>query len=233
MTSLPARRLVLLALAGFSLLGSVLPAAPRITPARPRGIDPALETLNHTGPAVWPAAITRVAILPLHDNHGTLLPASLDQFDQVWARALDATQRAEFVSVSRSAARDLFGRDPWESTTALRPGWTDRLAAATGAQAVFFVDITSLKPYPPLALGFRIKLVRLSDATVLWASDEYWDSQNAQHAERMKLYQRKFLVRDRVGDGGVALTQSPSLFASCAFNWTLRTLPPRFVSELP
>ncbi|MDD4919075.1 MAG: hypothetical protein PHE72_14865, partial [candidate division Zixibacteria bacterium] len=120
-------------------------------------LGPAYTPANVRGPAVWPAAVRRVAVLPAHDASVLLTPEFTARYDGIWNRALNHTQRAEFVGVSRSNLSAWTGSETLASTALLPSNLLGRVARETGAQAVLFLDLTHCTPYPPLALSFRAR----------------------------------------------------------------------------
>ena len=200
-------------------------AAPRIT--RTLTGDEPYETFNHHGPAAWPASIRRIVVVPAHDISRSIPARTLQRYDAVWLNALQLTQRAECVPLDRRQLQTDWGRPSFNSTTPLPAGWLAELAKDTDAEAVLFLDLSTVQSQPPMILAFRAKLVRLADGEIIWATDEVWDSRNRRTLAALKDFQKDMISRSPVGDSSIALTQSPSLFASCAFAATLRALPAR------
>lgn len=186
---------------------------------------PVFTPANVRGPAAWPADYRRVAVLPAHDATGRLTDEFTLSHDELWRRALDRTQRAEFVSLARPALQAWFGRATLGSADPLPHGMLGRLGRETGAQAVIFLDLTHSKPFPPLALSFRARLVDLRSGETVWASDELFDAGDITVVRAARRHARA--NSSGPGDAAYGVLQSPSRFADYAFSSVAQLLPPR------
>lgn len=217
----PFLRLPALALATASLLAfsacSSLPKDPDRGPVR--------TPSNFRGPDAWPADITRVAVLPAHDATGRLPAEFAATYDFSWNRALALTQRAEFVAVPRATLADWSGRETIDSAAPLPPGLFQRVLAETGAQAVLFIDLTQVRPYPPLSLGFRARLATAPAGDTLWMADEIFDAGDGATARMLRVDARA--QNSSAGDPTSAVMQSPIRLADHAFRAVAGLLPPR------
>lgn len=54
--------------------------------------------------------------------------------------------------------------------------------------ALLFGKITEYSPYPHLTVGFRLKLISLKDARLLWGFEQIWDSSDNTTGEKIKKY---------------------------------------------
>lgn len=57
--------------------------------------------------------------------------------------------------------------------------------------AVIIGSVTSYEPYPYLSIGLRLKLIDLSDGSLLWAVEQIWDSNDKKTEKRIKDYYSK------------------------------------------
>lgn len=217
-------RLPALALATASLLAlsacSSLPKDPDRGPVR--------TPSNFRGPDAWPAEISRVAVLPAHDATGRLPAEFAATYDFSWARALSLTQRAEFVAVTRATLAEWSGRETLDSAAPLPPGIFQRILAETGAQAVFFLDLTQVRPYPPLSLAFRARLATAPAGDTLWMADEIFDAGDGATARMLRKEARA--QNSTAGDPTSAVMQSPIRLADHAFRSVAGLLPPRRIA---
>jgi len=195
------------------------------TPQTLGDLGPVHTPVNYRGPAAWPGHISRVAVLPAHDATGRLTAEFTAAHDSSWFRALTATQRAEFILVSRTALATWCGQASFNSTEPLAHDALSRIAARTGAQAVLFLDLTHVTPYPPLKLAFRTRLVTLPDGATLWMADEFYDASDAATARGARHLARANSTG--AGDPVASIQQSPSRFADYAFSGVAALLPPR------
>ncbi len=194
-------------------------------PRKLEDVGPVYTPTNVRGPAAWPETVVRVAVLPAHDIAGRLPSESLATYDPLWQRALGAAQRAELVAVARPELSAWTGRESFASTGLLPAGLLERLTRETGAQAVLFLDLTTVKSYPPLALGFRARLVSLPGGETIWVVDELFDAADAATARGARRHART--NSSAPGDAAHGVLQSPSRFGEYAFHAVAALLPPR------
>lgn len=180
---------------------------------------------NVRGSSIWLSEIRRVAVLPAYDATGRLTPEFVDAYNAAWSRALDQSQRAEFVVIDRRTLSVLTGRETISSTAPMPDALLASIVRETGAEAVMFLDLTHAGAYPPLSLGFRAKLVHTSSARIIWSVDELFDSADAPTARAARLFAKA--NAQGAGDPTTAVLQSPSRFASYAFQAVATLLPPR------
>jgi hypothetical protein len=207
--------------------GLVLLAAGCTTTLDPRSEDfgPVYKPANIHGPTQWPASVRRVAVLTAHDTSGLLQSEFVSTYDVSWRRSLDRSQRAEFIGVSPVSMTTWTGHASLASAGLIPAGFLERVARETGAQAVLFIDLNHIKPYPPLALGFRARLVDPATGTTIWMADELFDAGNADVARAARRYARE--QGSGVGDFAHGILQSPAHFSEYAFQAVASLLPPR------
>ena len=194
-----------------------------------KDVGPVRHPQNVRGPDTWPVEFRRVAVLPSHDASGRLPAEFVGAYDAIWSRALAATQRAEFVALPRGRLSSLAGRETLDSTAELPSGLPARIAAETGAQAVMFLDLVEVSPYPPLSLAFRARLVAVDGAETIWMADEIFDARDSATARGARQEARAHA--SGVGDPTAAVQQSPARFADHAFRAVASLLPPRVPAE--
>jgi hypothetical protein len=207
--------------------GTLILSATGCSTLDPRSEDfgPTYQPANVRGPAAWPIDLRRVAVLPSHDTTGLLQSNFISSYDVSWRRALDRAQRAEFIAVPSVDMVTWTGRDSLASAGLLPAGFLERVARETGAQAVLFIDLNHIKAYPPLALGFRARLVDPATGETLWMADELFDAARADVARAARRYARE--QASGIGDSAHGILQSPSRFSDYAFQAVAGLLPPR------
>ncbi|OAM88658.1 hypothetical protein AW736_16170 [Termitidicoccus mucosus] len=195
-------------------------------PLDPLNRGPFFTPVNFRGSKSWPSDVRRVAVLPL-DAHGAALPEDfVSSLDPVWLAALQDTQRAEFVPVSRYQLSRLFsGTRSLDSTGLLPEHFLQRVAGATGADAVLFCDVTGSNPYAPMSIGLRTKLVHLRSGSLIWACDERFDAREPAVANSARRFARD--SGSARGDAVTAILQSPTAFAAYASSSVAATFPNR------
>lgn len=188
-------------------------------------VGPTYTPKNVSGPASWPIGLQRVALLPAHDVSGDLPPENLSAYDPIWQRSLSSAQRAELVPVARSQMAVWIGKESVASTGLLPYTLLERITRETGAQAVLFLDLTSVKSYPPLSLGFRARLAALPSGETIWVADELFDGADDATARSARRFARD--NNSAPGDAAAGVAQSPTRFGAYAFHAVAALLPPR------
>ena len=188
---------------------------------------PFFHATNFTGLDTLPLDVLRVAVLP---------PAGLEDVPTESAAGLEAALRLTLTAAARfetvfaapGLVRAAVGRNAIGSTEALPPELFDRVTRELGADAVLLTDITLLRAYPPLALGVRMKLVRLQgNRPILWAFDQVFDCRNLAVANSAQLHAAGGKTEAAGAGGGAGVLQSPSRFADYVFAEAFATLPHR------
>jgi hypothetical protein len=193
----------------------------------PRDPDhgPVYTPRNVRGPATWPEYVRRIAVLPAYDATNRLTAEFINGYDSSWRRALDHSQRAEFVSISRSLMITWFSRGSFSSSDPLPYGMLGRINRETAAQAVLFLDLTHCSPYPPLTLSYRARLVDVKSGDIIWMADEIVDAADAATSRGARRFARENSAQP--GDAAYGVVQSPTRFADYAFQAVTAVLPPR------
>lgn len=207
---------IALALAGCSEL-------PRKDPAKS---GPFFVPTNVTTLGRLPAEVRRVAILPAWGGKDIAL-TSYERIDQAISAELTRTGRFETVVVTREDLQRLAGTPAVNSADSLPVDLLQKLAKATGADAVLFSDITNYSPYPPLLFGYRTKLARLPDGQILWAADNVFDASEPTVANSARHTALKLGSDRGPGDLSHTILQNPARFAAFVAAETFATLPPR------
>lgn len=188
---------------------------PFFTPANTRGVDR------------LPATIRRIALLPVA-GLSTIPESSLARLDESFLAELNRTARAESLLVSRDLLARLAGSRQLFSTDVLPHDLFTKLAGATQADAVLFVDLTAYSPYPPLKLGIRAKLVDIRSGEMLWNFDNLFDTNEPSvvNAAR-KHYLDSNPSSGGKGDLSSTVLQNPTRFGTYVASATFVTLPRR------
>lgn len=211
-----------LPIAALSLLLAGCQSARIGDPAR---VGPFFSPTNYSADAQLPATLRRVVLLPVAggsiaqaESTATLVP--------LLAAELQKQKRFEVVPLTREESLTRFRLEELSSTAAMPANLMAQLRRDYAADGVIFVDLTVYKPYRPLAIGLRAKLVSTEgDARVLWAFDEVFSATDPKVANSAR---RHFAEADRHGvpaDFTHAVLQSPARFASYAAAEMFATLP--------
>ena len=211
--------LLALVLAGCSVLpkpdGAV--SGPFFTPSNVKGV------------AKIPAEVRRVIVLPVAGGPA-LTEETLLKLDSTCQGELTRTGRFEVVPLSRDKLAEITGSRQISSVDKLPAVLIDRLFNiynAYGADAVLFIDVTTYAAYPPLKLGLRTKLARVTDGEIIWAADNVFAAAELAVANAAR-HHALALGSDR-GEVDLSHTilQNPQRFAGYVAAATFLTLPPR------
>lgn len=130
------------------------------------------------------------------------------------------------------------GRERWKQDDELPADFLVRLKEATTCDAVLFSQLTYFRPYPPLAVGWRLLLVR-TNGDVVWSVDEVFDAGDPAVVNSVRRYVLEHErtsaeiakeVRSRPGAlwstkvAGMEWLNSPRQFARYTANATVETL---------
>jgi hypothetical protein len=175
-----------------------------------------------------PGDIKRVAVLPVAcDGRQTDLAAGRDALEPLLFAELIKTKHFEVVPISRDALWRLTGRADWTGEDVLPANILDALKKESGCDAVLFCELTAFRAYPPLAVGWRLKLVDARGRKTLWAGDEHFDAGNPAVIAGARLYQRRGQAVLDDNSGGWLAANSPRRFGQYSIDSLLGTLPAR------
>lgn len=182
--------------------------------------QPAAGLVNnvHRGCDVLPADAYRVALLPL--SAAADYTAVAGTLDSVLHSELVRTKRFEVVTLPAERLAWRTGRSAWSGEEEFPADFFAILRRETGCDAVLFARLVVLRAYPPLAVGWRLRLVDARSLETLWAAEEVFDAAQPEVARAA----RRFDGADATGWG---VLHSPRRFAGFAAAHLLETLPAR------
>jgi len=172
-----------------------------------------------------PTYFNRVAVMPCY--HSDPSSPVLTFGDDVFVKEMSKFGVFEPISVSTKFCKDFFGKERLSSSEALPENFLKILVEKLGANGVLFIDLHSFKPYRPLSLGVRAKLVDLKSGEFMWAIDETIDTGEASVMVAANLYQRGKHVQALSEKTSSSILQSPRLFSKFVAHTLFSTLPNR------
>ncbi len=177
--------------------------------------------------AVLPGSLKRVAVLPLSYNDARGTGASADETLQpVFEGELTKTARFEAYFVRPQQLRLWSGKQQWDDFDELPSAFLKMIAEHTGCDGVLFTRVTNFKAYPPIMIGWRMRL-ESNDSGVLWAADEIFDAAEQGVANSARRYNRARTRNNPVLEDSRSILLSPSEFGQYTLASVLRTLPMR------
>ncbi|MBT3635993.1 MAG: hypothetical protein HN531_03570 [Opitutae bacterium] len=123
--------------------------------------------------------------------------------------------------------KEHFGIERVDSSKPLPENFLRKLEELTAANGVLFVDLDSYRPYRPLALGVRAKLVDLKSGEYMWAIDETFDSGHASVIAGANVFQKSSQVRAISSKTAGSTLHSPRIFSKYVASTCFSTMPSR------
>jgi len=191
------------------------------------GPDHEVKNVHKTWPQL-PQDIKRVAVMPLTGSPTQPQTAQgREYFDEALRVELDKLGRAEMAHLTREQVKLWSGRESWRADEVLPSTLVTKVASEMDAQAILFVHLASYHAYPPLTIGWRMRLVRADTRETLWALDEVFDAGQEPVANSARRFAKnRAPTTPSLADSRTALI-SPSLFARYTLCASLATLPAR------
>jgi len=173
-----------------------------------------------------PKSVRRVVVLPIYweQDPGADFVADLDN---ILLMSLQRTNAFELVPVGRAQMDKLFGHRQFSSVQVLPDNMIPTLTDMFAADAVLFIDLTVNRPYKPMALGFRARIVDLRNMTVIWAIDSLFDSSDPAVAHSAMEFAVNTTYNPHPVDNSGSILQSPRAFAAFVADTMFNTLPTR------
>jgi hypothetical protein len=175
-----------------------------------------------------PPTCRRVAVLPLAVTAAEPeAPDGADVLEPALHAQLGKCGLFELVCISTADVKRWTGKPAWTAEEPLPRDLLDHVRKLSGCDAVLFPRLSSYHPYPPLRLGWNLKLVEVATRQVIWAVDETYDAgQPAVARQAKKFYKRQACTGQPLRDPRTILA-SPRLFGEFAASAALATLPRR------
>lgn len=172
-----------------------------------------------------PLHFTRVALLPCfyHDPDNSILKFC----DQVFYQELAQERIFEIIQLSTDDLHTIIGHKRLPSTGKLPANFLKIIEDYTGANGVLFVDLDSYKPFRPMSLGVRSKLVDLKTGEFMWAIDETFDAGHASVIVGASQFQEISQVRALSDRTNGSVLHSPRNFTKYVASTIFSTLPKR------
>lgn len=217
------RSRVILFLAGILLLGGC-----SLKPITDPIVGP-----NHVASNVFrkeatlPATLRRVAVLPLSYNDANASGAAgRETLESVYHAELTKAGRFELLFVQPAQLRQWTGRERWDDLEELPTGFLKMLEQRTGCDGVLFARLAQFQAYPPIVIGWRMRLVA-NDADIIWTADEIFDAAEQAVSNSARRYDRAHARNNPVLEDSRSILLSPTRFGQYTLSTVLGTLPIR------
>lgn len=186
----------------------------------PRNVYRAAEAL--------PPEMKRVAVLPVAVTPGdSALADGKTALEPVLCAELRKATRFEIVEVTAEQIRSLTGRNQCSAEDKLPPDFLKHLQAMTTCDAVLFCRLTHYRAYPPLIIGWDLKLVDVKTSNIFWAMDEVFDASNSLVNNAARYYALEQAPETSAPPDSRTIFNSPRRFGQFSASQTVATLPDR------
>ena len=136
--------------------------------------------------------VRRVAMLPLIPSRGDRYAERGIQFMQpVLTQEFSRNRIFDVVTIPPDRLQRMFGRRAIYADEPLPYDFLPKLKQETGCQAVLFAELTTFRPYPPVAVGWKLHLFDLDSEELVWAVDEVFDGGHIAVANSLRRFVRK------------------------------------------
>ena len=177
---------------------------------------------------VLPKNIRRVVVLPLVcDENNAQLTEGTTTLQPVVVSELMKTKKFEVVSADAAFLKNRTSRAQWSGEEVLPPDLFAILRENSACDAVLFSRLTVFRAYPPLAVGWRLRLVDAVTGKTLWAADEVFNGGEVAVSDGARRHQ---LTEERNPYGAPDewfIQNSPSKFGEYTAARLFATLPSR------
>jgi hypothetical protein len=187
------------------------------------------HTLNNAyrKEAVLPGNFRRVAVLPVSYNELSATGVSSREIlEPVFQAELTKLARFEALFVRPAQLQQWSGRERWDDYEELPPGFLKTIAAKTGCDGVLFARISHFQAYPPIVIGWRMRLVS-NEGDALWAADELFDAAEQAVSNSARRYDRAHTRNNPVLEDSRSILLSPTKFGQYTLSSVFGSLPVR------
>lgn len=170
----------------------------------------------------------RVAVLPLTtEDKDSQAQAGCTTLEPILVAELRKKGLFDVVTVTREQLRALTGRTGWRQEDVLPAELITKVQSQTGCDGIMFSHLSVYRPYPPLAVGWRLSLVDCTDQASLWSVDEVFDAGSPSVIKAAQSYFRGEMNQPSTELDSTAVLTSPRRFGQYTASAALGTLPAR------
>ncbi|HOW64082.1 MAG TPA: hypothetical protein P5186_12385 [Candidatus Paceibacterota bacterium] len=197
--------------------------------AKNRIIGPSYSPTNvNLAQKQMPPQLRRVAVLPLANRlNDSESEAGRESLQPVLLAELSKTGLLDTAFVQENDLRQWSGRAKWSAEERLPTSLLKKIREQTGADGVLFCELTTYRPYPPLSVGWRFKLVDCQEAKIWWSIDEVFDAGDPTVANAARHYYNDHMQQSIPLQDSQSILSSPRRFGQYTLHAVFSTLPSR------
>lgn len=182
----------------------------------------------HRSDQTLPVGLRRVAVLPLTTPEvGSDASSAARSLESILLVELRKNAAFEVIPVTRDQLLLWTGQPEWRTDKPLPADLLSRLQDKTGSEGVLFAHVAAYRPYPPLAIGWRIGLVECATGITHWSVDELFDAGNVEVMKAAQAYARAHLNQPALELDSTGVLTSPSRFGQYTAAAVVATLQKR------
>ena len=139
-----------------------------------------------------PPALKRVVMLPLaHEDTPSELFSGCEMLAPVIEAEFIKAKRFEVVAASSKSILSLSGQPTWTGAEILPADFFGSLQRVYGCDGVLFCQLSAFHAYPPIIIGWRLKLVDLATQKIIWSADVVYDAGDPAVSKSAEAYQKQ------------------------------------------
>lgn len=124
-----------------------------------------------------PDYVRRIAMLPLTSTYDThTAKGGRETLQPVLYGELSKSRLFEIVQVTEEQLKDWTGKRQWSAEDELPADFIVKIRTKTACDGILFNKLSYYRPYPPIAVGWRLLLVDSNDGQIIWSLDEIFDA---------------------------------------------------------
>jgi hypothetical protein len=172
-----------------------------------------------------PSDFRRVAVLPMTSSElDPSMLASRNTLEGTLQTELLKTKRFELIWIAPDSLQRWTGRRTWDSEEKLPADLFATLREKTACEGILFCRLSRFSPYPPLVIGWNLKLVDVVRTNTLWSADEIFDAAEPAVSNSARRYEQRHEKGGPVTDSPMILN-SPQRFGHYTASALLNTMP--------
>jgi hypothetical protein len=169
----------------------------------------------------------RIAVLPISSPEvNSSAVSSRETLEPVFQAELQKSGRFELFFVTRGQLLLWTGKERWDDYDELPADFLKTVTAKTGCNGVLFARVSQYHAYPPIMIGWRMRLAS-SSADSIWSVDEVFDSAQAPVANSARRYDRDHERNNPVLEDSRSILLSPRKFGQYTLAAVFQTMPVR------
>ena len=175
----------------------------------------------------FPKEVKRLGVLPVVFDRASYREQGEEVLPNALMTELGKTGAFELYRISPEQLESLTGEPEWSAEEPLPEHFFKKLDEAFGVDAVLFSRVTRYRPFPPMTIGWHMKLIVAGKKPlILWSADEVFDCSDPAVAKSARFHNAGPFPWMPPEDGDMSLL-SPRRFGQFTVGALFATLPAR------